>query len=234
MLSKWINRSHLWIVVICLIILTTNILLITGYVQIKYSKALKMNNKDTSDEKEILLKENNDLKNAIDSLNADLVKQKQEVAEIEQKYKTAKDNSANILNMYEDVIKGELLRQNGDLIGSATSLKSVNRDYLLNNANKLYGNIKEQTFKSAAEYYYKAGYDDFLNERYDKAIEKLNKSIYFAQDEDFKDDTIYYLGESYYKSGNKEMAKSTAKLLIDNFPDSQYKSEAQNLYAMQN
>lgn len=202
--------------------------------QIKYSKALKMNNKDTSDEKEILLKENNDLKNAIDSLNADLVKQKQEVAEIEQKYKTAKDNSANILNMYEDVIKGELLRQNGDLIGSATSLKSVNRDYLLNNANKLYGNIKEQTFKSAAEYYYKAGYDDFLNERYDKAIEKLNKSIYFAQDEDFKDDTIYYLGESYYKSGNKEMAKSTAKLLIDNFPDSQYKSEAQNLYAMQN
>jgi hypothetical protein len=203
-------------------------------VQIKYSKALKMNNKDTSDEKEILLKENNDLKNAIDSLNADLVKQKQEVAEIEQKYKTAKDNSANILNMYEDVIKGELLRQNGDLIGSATSLKSVNRDYLLNNANKLYGNIKEQTFKSAAEYYYKAGYDDFLNERYDKAIEKLNKSIYFAQDEDFKDDTIYYLGESYYKSGNKEMAKSTAKLLIDNFPDSQYKSEAQNLYAMQN
>jgi hypothetical protein len=206
-------------------------LLITGYVQIKYNKALTLKNTDMTDEKEIILKENNDLKNAIDALKTELARQKQETAEAEQKYKSAKDNSSNILNMYEDLIGAELKRQNGDLVGSAASLKSVNRDYLLNNAGKLDSSIRNEVFKPAAEYFYKAGYDDFINGRYEKAIDKFNKSIYFTQDEDFKDDTMFYLGQSYYQSGNKEMAKSTTKQLIDNFPDSEYLNQAEKLYA---
>lgn len=233
-LSKWINKSHLWILIICLIILITNVLLVAGYAQIKYNKTLSLKNRDILDEKEAILKDNNDLKNTINDLKEDLDEEKRKTADTEQKYKAAKEKNANTLNMYEDLIEAELLKKNGDLTGAAVSLKSVNKDYLWNNAAKLESDIRSEVFKPAAEYFYKAGYEDYIKGNYEKAIDKFNKSIYFIQDENFKDDSIFYLGESYYQSGNREMAKNTAKKLIDNFPDSEYIKEAKKLYTLVN
>lgn len=231
MLSKGINKSHVWILILCLLIIITNVLVITGYIQIKYNKTLSLRNSNISNiEKDSILKENNELKSSIEKLEEELVRQKEEISQTEKKYKSAKDYSANILNVYEDLIKAEILRQNGDLIGSAEALKSVNKDYLQVEAGKVDNKIRNEVSKPAALYFYKAGQDDFVKGSYNIAIEEFKKSIYFITDEDFKDDCIFFLGKSYYLTGNNYVAKKTIKQLIDDFPDSEYKNEAENIY----
>ena len=66
--------------------------------------------------------------------------------------------------------------------------------------------------------YYNAANDAYKAEDYETAIANYSKAYQY---DNTNVNTLYYLGNSYYESGDLENAKTTYDAVINNFPDTQ-------------
>ncbi len=119
-----------------------------------------------------------------------------------------KDYSATISD-YERVLQDYPRHPvaNSPLLGLQESLAAVNRTgefskYLdmYKQANPGSKDLEGVEFESAKSMYY--------NQKYNAAIDMLNKFISDYQDSPFNDEVVYYLGESYYNTGQADKAIS--------------------------
>jgi len=80
----------------------------------------------------------------------------------------------------------------------------------------VYGFLVQDIYPQLAAVYYKEGYSHYRNGRYTEAIELLANAWKYDQGE-IK--TIYYLAESYRRSGDVEHAREAYTQVIERFPN---------------
>jgi tetratricopeptide (TPR) repeat protein len=172
-----------------------------------------------------LLLENKKLKTELNSLNKDIsnvnstiVQKKNELFDIEKKYKLA-------LETYEALIKAENEYRNNNFLNCASLLCDKNYDFsLLNiNASQRYTFLVNMTFKNSALEAYKIGYNNYFNKKYEDAISKLNLSLTLEPDGYYSDDCYYFIAYSQFRMGDKDLAKKTLNLILEKYPNTDYK-----------
>ncbi|HPF28738.1 MAG TPA: tetratricopeptide repeat protein [Lachnospiraceae bacterium] len=82
---------------------------------------------------------------------------------------------------------------------------------------ELYGYLTMQIGNSVSETYYESGLEAYNQMDYETAIEHLQKAYQY---DPTNDEALYYLGVSYYDSGDINNAKEAFNELINVFPES--------------
>lgn len=77
-------------------------------------------------------------------------------------------------------------------------------------------------------YYYNAGYESYNADDYEKAIPNLERAYRYNET---NADALFYLGNSYRRSGDNDKAKEVYAQVIDNFPETRRASEAETYLA---
>ena len=82
----------------------------------------------------------------------------------------------------------------------------------------LYDLLMSKVGPKLADSYYNTGYDAYKAEDYELAITNLSKAFQY---DNTNVNTLYYLGNAYYSSGDTDKAKEIYDAVITNFPDTQ-------------
>lgn len=100
-------------------------------------------------------------------------------------------------------------------------LNNISNDYILNLASpeflELYNYLMEKIGDSVADSYYESGIEAYEQGEYALAISNLEKAYQYDSG---NDQTLYYLGLSYYAAGDVMNATTSFQNLISMFPDS--------------
>jgi TolA-binding protein len=236
------NSKTLWVYIVAIFASAFLILLLTMYSQIKFNKNIdEYKNKLSNEEAEKFnfqnsltdaLNENKALKETIDQLNksiSDMKTQIENTAKTEENQE-AKSNFAKL--MYERIIEAQSEYSNGNIVMCAIILKEkVQYDLLNDFCKQIYNKLGDKTFQPAAEKMYYEGYNAFKAKDYNLSMEKFKLSIKLYDKEYYSDDSYFFLGYSLYYLDNFEEAKIIINTLLNKYPDSTYKLEAERLLA---
>ncbi len=141
------------------------------------------------------------------------------------------DSKEVAISAYTDLIEATLMYVNktGGSTDIAETLKLISEDYLENYASESFRNLYNQIYDSVsgsvATDYYNAGYEAYKSEDYTTAIENFEKAFEY---DSTNGEALYFLANSYYRSGNTSMAVETYQMVIDNFPDTEKAKKAEN------
>ncbi|WP_317856109.1 tetratricopeptide repeat protein [Chakrabartyella piscis] len=91
-----------------------------------------------------------------------------------------------------------------------------------------YNSVKVTAYPKAAESLYTQGKSDFLNNNYDDAQLNLEASLKYAENDNFIDDTYYYLGKIDESNGYIDSAREYYQKIISGYPDSNQLANAEN------
>ena len=94
--------------------------------------------------------------------------------------------------------------------------------------NVLYNKLLELLGTQLVDHYYKAGYESYRAENYEEAIPSLQRAYKY---DNTKVEALFYLGNSYHRSGNDDIAKETYAQVIDNFPDTEFANKSETYLA---
>ncbi|WP_026508345.1 tetratricopeptide repeat protein [Butyrivibrio sp. MC2013] len=78
------------------------------------------------------------------------------------------------------------------------------------------------------DYYYRSGYEALENQEYDKAIADLARSVKY---DSTNTAALYFLGSSYYESGELDEARKIYDQVMNEFPDTRYANNAETRIA---
>lgn len=92
----------------------------------------------------------------------------------------------------------------------------------------LYNTLMSLVGERLATSYYNAGYEAYKGEDYETAIKNFTKAYQY---DNTNVNTLYYLGNSYYESGDNDNAKTIYDEVITNFPGTQSAQAAQTKLA---
>ena len=92
----------------------------------------------------------------------------------------------------------------------------------------LYSMLMTKVGPQLASSYYSTGYDAYKAEEYDTAISNLSKAYQY---DNTNVNTLYYLGNAYYASGDLVKAKEIYDAVVTNFPDTQSAQAAETKLA---
>ncbi len=165
----------------------------------------------------------------LDKKNSDILELQSRISQLEQ----------SNLNLQEDVDvyagTNGAMDANNNLLAAAYAymdetqdelmveqyLALISEDYLNQSASpefmELYGYLTMQIGNSVSETYYESGLEAYNQMDYETAIEHLQKAYQY---DPTNDEALYYLGVSYYDSGDINNAKEAFNELINVFPES--------------
>ena len=92
----------------------------------------------------------------------------------------------------------------------------------------LYSFLMGKVGPSLAANYYSTGYDAYKAEDYETAIANLAKAYQY---DNTNVNTLYYLGNAYYSSGNTDKAQEIFDEVVTQFPDTKSTQGAQTQLA---
>ena len=101
---------------------------------------------------------------------------------------------------------------------------SVNVDETSEAFQNLYQTLLAAIGPELATTYYDGGLTVYRNEDFTAAIEQLGKAVYY---DPTNAEALYYLGQAYRRSGDKENAAVIYEKVIDLFPGTQNAANAQ-------
>lgn len=234
------NKTNIWMYAVVLFTSAFIVLLLTAYSQIKFNKNIdeyknQIHSKENENNKFMLslntaIKENDDLKKEIESLQSDIAKKQDEIEKYKIEINDVELTNKNSQNIYEFLIKAENEYNKGNLLYCVEILQNnINSEYLGEEGNEKYKTLINKTYKKAAEQLYNDGVRDLNKNLYAEASEKFLKSISLTDEETFSDNCYYYLAYSEYKQEKIESASEYIKVLLNKYPESNYKNRANNL-----
>lgn len=91
-----------------------------------------------------------------------------------------------------------------------------------------YNSVKTTAYPKAADSFYTNGKSDFLSNNYPEAKVNLETSLVYATNENFVDDTYFYLGKIAENDNDIETAKTYYQKVITEYPDSNQLANSQN------
>ncbi|MCR5216439.1 MAG: tetratricopeptide repeat protein [Lachnospiraceae bacterium] len=162
--------------------------------------------------------------------NSEIEVLKSQLAQLEAKNKELEDTASNsgVSNanaaVYEALLAAAYNYINADQVAAAEGILALNSEELTGTAEtNLYNKIKSDCFAPAATALYEAGEEYYNDKEYTKAIDSLERS-YKLNGESVE--TIYYLAQSYAALKENTKAKTYYQLIVDQYPDSFYVTEA--------
>ncbi len=124
------------------------------------------------------------------------------------------------------------MEDSSNVEGMAEALASVDLTVIKSDVSEefigLYNMLMSEVGTQLAAYYYNTGYDAYKAEDYETAISNLSKAYQY---DSTNVNTLYYLGNAYYNSGDTDMAKSVYDTVINEFPGTQSASAAETKLA---
>lgn len=155
--------------------------------------------------------EKKELQSQIDSLNADR-------DSLSGQLNSAGSESSQILSDYDNLLNATTQFNNKDYMACAATLKNIANPARSEAFSALYGLIQPESYKQAAETYYKNGKHDLSAasslESYDKAIDGFNNCFtYDYLQIDYKD-AADKLGEAYEKQYKQALATSIEQAAV--------------------
>ncbi len=175
-----------------------------------------------------------------DSKSAQIVSYEQQIASLQEEI----DKLGNQVTDYEGVgstsgamnslmkAVGVYMEDSKNYDGMGAALANVDLDLIKGDVSdeftSLYSLLMSRVGPQLAEPYYNNGYDAYKSEDYENAITNLSKAYQY---DNTNVNTLYYLGESYYISGDTDKAKEIFDAVITNFPDTQSATAAETKLA---
>jgi len=92
----------------------------------------------------------------------------------------------------------------------------------------LYNKLLNRVSGSLAQYYYERGYSNYQSESYEAALPDLERAYRYNKS---NSDALFYLGNSYRRTGNVDRAKEIYADVVKYFPDTEKASTAQTYLA---
>jgi TolA-binding protein len=124
------------------------------------------------------------------------------------------------------------MSDSSDVTGIGDALAGVDLDAIGNDVSPeftaLYNNLMGLVGPQLATSYYNTGYEAYKSEDYETAISNLAKAYQY---DNTNVNTLYYLGNSYYKSNDIAKAKEVYDAVITEFPNTKSAQEAQTKLA---
>ncbi|WP_026652939.1 tetratricopeptide repeat protein [Butyrivibrio proteoclasticus] len=115
-----------------------------------------------------------------------------------------------------------------DIEGMAKALENLDLTAISDDVSPeftdLYNTLMSNVGPQLATSYYNTGYEAYKAENYEVAITNLNKAYQYDNN---NVNTLYYLGNSYYSSGDLDKAKEIYDAVITDFPNTQSAQAAQ-------
>lgn len=94
-----------------------------------------------------------------------------------------------------------------------------------------YTTAKENTFSEAANSLYTKGKREYLNNNFDEAKRNLEDALKYAENENFIDDALFYLGKIAEENNDKAKAKEYYNRVLDEYPNSNQIANVKNILA---
>lgn len=82
----------------------------------------------------------------------------------------------------------------------------------------MYQKLRTEIGPKLADQYYDIGYEAYMDEKFAEAIPSLEKVVQYNQENGF---ALYYLGNCYKETGEKEKAIAIYKRVIEEIPNSE-------------
>ncbi|TYQ14763.1 UNVERIFIED_CONTAM: hypothetical protein Cloal_1139 [Acetivibrio alkalicellulosi] len=234
------GKNSIWIYAIILFSCTIALLLFTGYSQSKLNSSLEdYRNKliDSEEEKSIsrhslssALEENQMLYEKIENFLKELEEKSNQIKELDKKILDANNQKNESINNYELLLEVEEYYNRGEIMESAIMLlKKIDIDKLNLQGKDKYNDLFNIVSEKASWKFYKEGYNNYINKRYEEAKSNLYLSLELTKDAYYSDDCYFYIAYSDYRLGNHNLATESLNLLILKYPLSNYLDEAKNL-----
>lgn len=143
---------------------------------------------------------------------------------------TAAQGNGSALEANTDLIEAAYmyLDEESDVLDIANTLELIEASYLNNDATEsfrsLYGILMEGIAPDVSKLCYDEGYAAFRAEEYETAIAYLTKSYTYDTE---NGDALYNLGNSYYRSGDTNMAIEIYEQVIEQFPNTEKARKSQ-------
>lgn len=156
---------------------------------------------------------------------AELEKENEALKEENEKYKYEELHSEAILAMKE----ANLLAEQGKYLEAGKLLASLDYESFDDNLKSQFDSVSEVIYPTAAVSACEEGVGLFAVENYAEAKASFEFSYKAAPKGEKADDCLYYLGKIATHNGDKAAAKEYYENLINNFPESNFVTEAKNL-----
>lgn len=89
--------------------------------------------------------------------------------------------------------------------------------------------LKQLVYPKVSQTFYLSGYRAYSKNSFEAAVKDLTLAVKYDSGTDFNDDALYFLGRTYEKSGEKEKALETFRLLLEKYPASDKRGYAEGL-----
>ncbi len=175
-----------------------------------------------------------------DSKSAQIVSYEQQIAKLQDEidklgeqvtdYEGVDSTSAAMNSLMKAV--NLYMEDSSDIEGIAEALAGIDLDVISADVSpeftSLYDFLMTKVGKQLAESYYDTGYTAYKSDDYETAIKNLSKAYQY---DNTNVNTLYYLGNAYYASGDTVKAKEVYDAVITNFPDTQSAQAAETKLA---
>lgn len=175
-----------------------------------------------------------------DSKSAQIVSYEQQIAKLQDEidklgeqvtdYEGVDSTSAAMNSLMKAV--NLYMEDSSDIEGIAEALAGIDLDVISADVSpeftSLYDFLMTKVGKELAESYYDTGYTAYKSDDYETAIKNLSKAYQY---DNTNVNTLYYLGNAYYASGDTVKAKEVYDAVITNFPDTQSAQAAETKLA---
>lgn len=116
----------------------------------------------------------------------------------------------------------------GDYEACVSTLDSIDTVSFSEEDLSKYNSVKTTAYPKAADAYYTKGKSQFLSNNFTEAKTYLETALNYTSNENFVDDTIYYLAKIAEEDGDNETAKKYYNRIISEFSDSNQISNVRN------
>ncbi len=175
-----------------------------------------------------------------DSKSAQIVAYEQEIANLNEQISTLDEQ----VNNYEGVDSTSAamnslmkavniyMEDSSDIEGMADAMANLDLDVISGDVSEeftsLYNYLMSKVGPQLANSYYETGYAAYKSEEYEEAIASLSKAYQY---DNTNVNTLFYLGNAYYASGDTDKAKEIFDAVVTNFPDTQSAQAAETKLA---
>ena len=138
------------------------------------------------------------------------------------------ETEVNIEENLKKLNEALYLGENQDFENCAKLLDEIKSDNFDDIAKEQLQNLINNVYPIASRIFFDKGKIEFINNNYEKAEEYLDFCLKISNNEDFVDDTLYYLGKIAESNMDYQLAKKNFEEIVNNFKDSNQYKNAEN------
>ena len=116
----------------------------------------------------------------------------------------------------------------GDFEACVTTLDTIDTVSFSEEDMAKYNSVKTTAYPKAADSYYTKGKSEFLSNNFTEAKTYLETAMNYTSNENFVDDTLYYLAKIAEEDGDTMKAKEYYNKIVKGYPDSNQLTNVKN------